>query len=146
MDTRFGTQNVRSFYMAASLTTVRSELAKYNLDLVAIQEVRWEEDDSQLTDEYIFFYGNGDAYHHLRADLFVHKGIVTAVKGTEFISDRILYITLTGRWCDIVLNVHKSPENKSDDMKDDFYKEIKRVFHQFPKYHVEILSGDSMKK
>jgi hypothetical protein len=34
------------------------ELAKYNLYMVAVQEVRWVEDGSQLADNYILFYGN----------------------------------------------------------------------------------------
>jgi len=32
---RFGTWNVRSFYMADSMKTVMKELAEYKLDLVA---------------------------------------------------------------------------------------------------------------
>jgi len=35
---RFGTWNVRSLYKACSLKTVSSELANYNLHLVAGQE------------------------------------------------------------------------------------------------------------
>jgi hypothetical protein len=33
---RLGTWNVRSLYRAVALKTVASELAKYNLDLVAV--------------------------------------------------------------------------------------------------------------
>jgi exonuclease III len=40
MDVRFGTWNVRSLYRAGSLKTVANEMVKYNLDLVAVQEVR----------------------------------------------------------------------------------------------------------
>jgi exonuclease III len=40
MDMRFGTWNVRS--RAGSLKTVARELGKYKLDLVGVQEVRWE--------------------------------------------------------------------------------------------------------
>jgi hypothetical protein len=37
----------------------------------------------------------------------VHKRIISAVKRIEFVSDRMSYIILRGRWCDIiVLNVH----------------------------------------
>jgi hypothetical protein len=36
MDMRFGTWNVRSLYRAGSVKTLASELAKYNLDLVAV--------------------------------------------------------------------------------------------------------------
>jgi exonuclease III len=42
MDIRFGTWNVRSWYRASSLQTVSKELPKYKLDLVGVQEVRWE--------------------------------------------------------------------------------------------------------
>jgi exonuclease III len=42
MDMRFGTWNVRSLYRVDSLMTVSRELSRYRLDLVGVQEVRWE--------------------------------------------------------------------------------------------------------
>jgi hypothetical protein len=55
----------------------------------------------------------------------------------------MLYITLKGCWCDIiVLNVHAPTEDKDDDIKDSFYKEQEQVFHQFPRYYMKILLGD----
>jgi hypothetical protein len=57
-----------------------------------------------------------------------------SIKMTEFVSDRILYIILRGRWSDIiVLNVHASTEDKIDYMKDRFYEELEHVFDIFPK-------------
>jgi exonuclease III len=41
-DMRFSTWNVRSPYKLGSLTTAARELARYKLDLVGIQEVRFE--------------------------------------------------------------------------------------------------------
>ena len=47
---------------------------------------------------------------------FVHHRIVSAVKRVEFVSDRVSYIVLRGRWCNIiVLNVHAPSEDKNDD-------------------------------
>jgi hypothetical protein len=47
---------------------------------------------------------------------FVHKRMISAVKRVEFVNDRMSYITLRGRWCDIiVLNVHaQSDSNRAD--------------------------------
>ena len=75
---------------------------------------------------------------------FVHHRIVSAVKRVEFVSNRMSYIVLRGRWCDIiVLNVHAPSEEKSDDSKDSFYEEIEQAFfYHFPKYHMKILLGD----
>jgi hypothetical protein len=53
------------------------------------------------------------------------------------------YITLKGRWCDIiVLNVHAPTEDKDDVIKENFYEELEQVFDQFPRYHMKILLGD----
>jgi exonuclease III len=53
------------------------------------------------------------------------------------------YIILRVCWCHIiVLNVHAPTEDKTDDVKDSFYEELERVFHKFPKYHMNILLGD----
>jgi hypothetical protein len=44
------------------------------------------------------------------------------------------YITLKGRWCDIiVLNAHAPAEDKDDVIKDSFCEELEQVFIQFPR-------------
>jgi hypothetical protein len=51
----------------------------------------------------------------------MHKRIISAVKGAEFVSDRMSYMMLRGRWCHIiVLNVHAPTEDEIDDVKDSF--------------------------
>jgi len=67
---------------------------------------------------------------------------VSAEKRVEFVSDRMSYIVLRGRWCNIVLNVHAPSEGKSDDSKDSFYEELEQVFDHFANYHMKILLGD----
>jgi exonuclease III len=57
MNMRFGTWNVRSLYRVGSLMTVSRELARYKLDLVGVQEVRWEGGGTKPAGEYTFFYG-----------------------------------------------------------------------------------------
>jgi exonuclease III len=56
MVVRFGLWNVRSPYRASLLKTIARELAKYNLDVVAVQEVRWNKGGSQTPNNYKIFY------------------------------------------------------------------------------------------
>jgi hypothetical protein len=73
----------------------------------------------------------------------VHKRIVPTIKRVDFVSDRLSYIILKGRGCHIiVLNVHASTKDKTDDVKGSFYEELERLFDKFPKYHMKILLGD----
>jgi hypothetical protein len=55
--------------------------------------------------------------------LFIHKEIIRTVKNVEFFSNSMSYVTLRGRWRDIIiLHVHVPTEDKSDDTKHSFYE------------------------
>ena len=131
---RFGTWNVRSLYRAGSFAAAAAaaarELARYKLDLVGVQEVRWDREDTIRAGDYNFFYGKRNKNHQLGIGFSVHHRIVSAVKKVEFVSDRVSYIVLRGRWCK-VLNVHTRSEEESDYSKDRFYEELEQEFIVF---------------
>jgi hypothetical protein len=45
--------------------TVARELARYKLDLVGVQEVRWDKGGTLRAGDYTFFYGKGRQNHQL---------------------------------------------------------------------------------
>jgi hypothetical protein len=79
-----------------------------------VQVVRWDDGGTEPGREYKFFYGKRNDNHELGKRFFVHKRIISAVKRIKFVSDRMSYIILRGRWCHIiVLNVHAPTEDKN---------------------------------
>jgi hypothetical protein len=54
MDMRFGTWNVRSLYRAGLLMTLAKGLSKYKVDLVGVEEVKWDRGGTEPAGEYTF--------------------------------------------------------------------------------------------
>jgi hypothetical protein len=52
--------------------TVAKEISKYKLDLLGVQEVRWDRGGIEPASEYTFFYGKRNENHELSIGFFVH--------------------------------------------------------------------------
>jgi hypothetical protein len=128
MDVRFVTWKVRSLYRTVSLRTVAEEISKYKLDLVGGHKVKSGGVITEPAGKYTFFYGKWNENHELGTGFLVHEEIISAVKTVGFISDRMSYIIVRGRWCDIILNVHDPTEDKIYGIKDGFYEELEHLF------------------
>ena len=49
--------NVRGLHRVGSFTAAARKSARYKLDLVGVQEVRWDKGGTVRTGDYNFFYG-----------------------------------------------------------------------------------------
>jgi hypothetical protein len=114
-DILLGTWKVRSLYMADSLMTVAKELARYELHLVGVQEVRWDKWGTVRAGDYNFFCCKGNENHQLETGFFEHHRLAPTIRRVEFVNDRVSYIVMRGRLSNIlVLSVQAPSEEKSD--------------------------------
>jgi len=67
---------------------VAAELARSKLDLVGVEDVRWDKGATVRAGDNVF-YGRGNESHQFGTGFFVHHRIESAVKTAEFIGDKL---------------------------------------------------------
>ena len=78
-DMRFDTWNVRSLYMAGSLTAAARELAKSKLDWVGVQQVRRDNRGTVRAGNYYYFYGKGNDNHQLGTNFCTPQNSISSI-------------------------------------------------------------------
>ena len=78
----------------------------------------------------ILFHGNCTNKHQLGTGFAVHKSTVPVVKEFKVINPRIIMLTIEAQWFYIsYISVHAPTEDKSQEDKDSFYKELENILN-----------------
>jgi len=141
-DLRIGTWNVRTLCQTGALQVAVRETEKYELDILAIKEVRWEGEDSILQGKYAFSFG-GTQRHEFGTGFLINNSILQAAQNIEFVIERLVRYTVRTRWGNtVLLNVYAPIEVATDNGKDIFNDELERLFDRMSKYNSKIVLGD----
>uniref|UniRef100_A0A8D9ELZ3 Craniofacial development protein 2 n=1 Tax=Cacopsylla melanoneura TaxID=428564 RepID=A0A8D9ELZ3_9HEMI len=127
------------------MNTVVNELARYNMDLVALQETRWPDNGEQQAPEYrIYYSGTKNNTHYGGVGFAVRNRLVENVLKFEAVDERLCYLRIKGRFKNISLISYYAPTEESiDENKDLFYSALDDLFQKIPNYDVKILLGDA---
>jgi hypothetical protein len=59
------------------LRALATEISIYKLDLVGVQEVRWDRSGTEPAGECAFFYGKGNENHELGAEMCAYRNSIS---------------------------------------------------------------------
>ena len=122
---------------------VAEKILQTDLQVVALQEIRWKGKGQIKKDKYNLYYScKEDQTGHLGTGFIVKKEITKNVMGFEPINERICKIRLKGKYHNTTLiNIHV-PKEEKDDVKEQFYAELQQVQEKVPKHDLLIILGD----
>ena len=83
--------SVRSLYRAGSFTAAARKLARYKLDLVGVQEVRWDREGTVRAGDYNFLYGKECAIRRVQV---IQDGL--KLNGTHQLLVYASYVSILG--------------------------------------------------
>ena len=89
----FGTWNIRNLCRLGWLTAVARELARYKLDSVGVQELKWDSVGTIRAGDYNFFYGKRNKNYQLGTKYIVHHRRVSVVNAVQTVNDRMSNIS-----------------------------------------------------
>jgi len=87
------------------------------MDLVGVQEVRWEVIGTLESGNYTLFYVEGNANHQLGTGILFMRKLAQQLKGWNLLMT-MFHVLLKGRWCHIIVaNLHGLSEDKETILK-----------------------------
>lgn len=141
-DLWIATWNVLSLYRAGALARLVEELAKYNITIAALQEIRWKSSDTLKTKDYTIFYSNKDK-NTLGTGFAVSHKIIDKVIGFRPENERLCSMRIRGKMFNITfINAHAPTEDSEECDKDSFYENLEKLYDHAPRHDVKIVLGD----
>lgn len=134
-DLRMATWNIRTMLQAGKLEEIADELKKNNMQITALQEIRWPNSGYITKKDYTFMYSGLKDMKGQRGTGFLVRGEARkCIMGFEPINERMCKLRIKGKFCNItIVSVYAPTEDKELEEKEKFYSEIMNVYDKIPK-------------
>ncbi|CAG9573517.1 unnamed protein product [Danaus chrysippus] len=140
---RFGTWNIQTMLQAGKMMEVGDVLCRYNLDLIALQEVRWSGTGQIEKQNFTLYYSGATKQGLYGTGFMVGRKLKPSILGFEPISDRLCSIRVKGKLYNSTFICCYAPINDAaDETKDQFYGDLQNVIEKVPRYDALIVLGD----
>ena len=91
-----GTRNVRSMYQG-KLEVVKQEMARVNIDILGISELKWTGIGEFNSDDHYIYYCRQESLRRNGVAMMVNKRVQNAVLGCNLKNDRMISVHLQGK-------------------------------------------------
>ena len=122
-----GTWNVRSMNQG-KLEVVKQEMARVNIDIVGISELRWTGMGEFNSDDHYMYYCGQESLRRNGVALIVNKKIWNAALECNLKNDRMILVSFQGKSCNITVIQVYAPATKIKEAEVEWFCEDLQEF------------------
>ena len=125
------------------LEVVKQEMARVNVDILGISELKWIGMDEFNSDDHYIYYCVQESLRRNGVAIMVNKRIQNAVLGCSLKNDRIISVCSQGKQFNItVIQVYAPTSNAEDAEVERFYEDLQDLLELTLKKDVLFIIGD----
>ncbi|XP_053217975.1 elongation factor 1-beta isoform X1 [Podarcis raffonei] len=137
-----GTWNVRSMDHS-KLDVVKQEMARINIDILGISELKWTGVGEFSSDDHHIYYCGQESHRINGVALIVNKRVARLILGYNLKNDRMISIRFQGRPLHTtVIQVYAPATDAEETEIDQFYEDLQCLLKLTPKKDVLLIMGD----
>ena len=136
-----GTWNVRSMNQG-KLAAVKQEMARVNINILGISELKWTGMGEFNSDEHYIYYCGQESLRRNGLPIIVNKRVQKAVLGCNLKNDRMIPVQFQGKPFNItVIQVSAPTSNGEEAEVEQFYEDLQDLLELTPKRDVLFIIG-----
>ena len=137
-----GTWNVRSMNQG-KLQVVKQEMARVNVDILGISELKWTEMGEFNSDDQHIYYCGQESLRRNGVAIMVNKRLQNAVLGCNLKNDKMISVCFQGKpFNNTVIQAYAPTSNAEEAEVEWFYEDLQDLLELIPKKNVLFIIGD----
>ena len=137
-----GTWNVRSMNQG-KLEVVKQEMARVNIDILGISELKWTGMGEFNSDDHYIYYCGQESLRRNGVAIMVNKRVQNVVLECNLKNDRMISVCFQGKPFNIiVIQVYAPTSNAEEAEVEQFYEDLQDLLQLTPRKDVLLITGD----
>ena len=125
------------------LGVVKQEMARVNVDILGISELKWNGMGEFNSDDHYIYYCGQESLGRNGVAIMVNERVQNAVLGCNLKNDRMISVCFQGKLVNItVIQVYAPTSNTEEAEVECFYEDFQDLLELTPKKDVLFIIGD----
>ena len=125
------------------LEVVKHEMARVNVDILGIRELKWTGMGEFNSDDHYIYYCGQESLRRNRVAIMVNKRVRNAVLGCNLKNDRMISVHFQGKPFNItVIQVYAPTSNAEEAEVEQVYEDLQDLLELTPRKDVLFIIGD----